>query len=161
MSNITTLKRIRNETNKLQSSAKEYGKMFVIRMKDDMDDNMFQWRATIYGPPNTFYKSYEFDIDLSLPENYPKSPIAVKFVTPIQHVNVNNTGDVCLNILKDGWKSYMDISLVLLSLIDLLGTPNLEDPLNSDLAQLYRENKEKYKLTIECSCEKYARKRIL
>jgi ubiquitin-protein ligase len=158
MSNTTSLKRIFNETKQLLVQNKEYEKMFSVKM---IDNNIFQYRATIYGPPKTPYDGYEFDVDLVLPENYPNSSIAVKFITPIQHVNINNAGDICLDILKDGWKVSMNISLVLLAIVDLLCKPNLEDPLNSDLADLYRKNKDKYISTIEFNCDKYAKKRII
>jgi len=84
----------------------------------------------------------------------------MKFITPIQHVNVNANGDICMDILKNKWSSALNIRTVLISLISLLSQPNTEDPLNSELAELYRTNKDAYVKKIKIACRKQAIKMV-
>jgi len=156
MNSTINLRRIQAESKQLESLGKEYDQMFDIKM---VADNMFHWQATIYGPIGTLYANYEFILDITLPADYPKSPILVKFITPIQHININTAGDICLDILKDKWIPALNITSVLISIISLLGDPNPIDPLNSDLAGLYRTDMDKYEMVITDSCRKYAKRR--
>lgn len=153
MNCTTNLRRIMKESEQLQSLGNEYDKMFVIKM---VGDNIYNWKAIIYGPEDTFYAGYKFIVDIILPLDYPNSPITVKFITPIQHLNINSTGDICLDTLKTKWTPTCNVTLILISIISLLGDPNPTDPLNSELAELYRTNQNKYVDTIKKACELYA-----
>lgn len=155
MNYTSTLRRIKKESEQLQSLTEEYTKMFIIKM---VDDNIYKWEAIIYGPEDTLYAGYEFVLDITLPSDYPSSPIGVKFMTHIQHVNINATGDICLDILKTKWTATCNVTSVLISIISLLGDPNPTDPLNSELAELYRTDNDKYISTIKKACEIYAKK---
>ena len=147
------LRRIRNEVNQIREQAQDYTNMFEIEM---VGDDMYHWKAIIYGPEDTLYNGYKFEVDIKLPDNYPFAPPTVKFLTPIQHVNINDKGDICLDILKNNWAASQNIQSVLLSLRLLLSSPCPDDPLNSQLAQLYRTDKKKYNKKIKDSCASHA-----
>lgn len=153
--NTTTLKRINNEIKQLQSVSKENSHMFDIQM---VADNVFHWRATIYGPVDTLYANYEFILDIVLPADYPKNSPSIKFITPIQHLNINTAGDICLDILKEKWTPTLKITSVLVSIISLLGDSNPQSPLNYDLAELYRTDYDGYVKMINNACQVYAKK---
>lgn len=155
MEATASLRRIQNEVKHLENHKNEYEKMFEINM---VGDNMYHWQAILYGPEESLYEGYEFELDILLPKNYPFSAPRVKFITPIQHVNINNKGDICLDILKDKWAPAQNIKTILLSLLLLLSKPNPSDPFNSDLAELYRTNEDEYNKTIKKYCEKCAKK---
>lgn len=156
MNRGANLRRLMNEANLIKRSADEDSVMFRLNR---VGDDMYHWTAVIYGPEDSLYENYEFNLDISLSDNYPASPLTIKFITPIQHVNVNNNGDICMDILKNNWSSSINIRAVLISLISLLGNPNTDDPLNSDLAELYRNNKKQYEKQIRKACEKHAIRR--
>ena len=118
-----------------------------------VDENMYHWKVLLNGPQDSLYEGYQFELDVKLPNDYPFSAPKVKFVTPIQHVNVNERGDICLDILKDKWAASQNIKTVMLSIILLLSDPNPTDPFNSDLAHLYRTNHKEYVKKIKSSCE--------
>ena len=155
MNKTSNFRRIQNEIKLIGEQADEYSKMFRLKC---VKDNIYHWKATIYGPEESLYEGYQFKLEIKLPADYPYSPISVKFVTPIQHVNINSNGDICLDILKTSWTASQNIRSVMLSLLLLLSKPNIDDPFNSDLAELHRNDEKKYKKTIRDCCEKHAKK---
>jgi ubiquitin-conjugating enzyme E2 C len=88
------------------------------------DGNLLSWTATIEGPDDTPYAGLTFKLSFSFPSNYPYAPPTVLFKTPIYHPNVDFSGRICLDILKDKWTAAYNIQTVLLSLQSLLGEPN-------------------------------------
>lgn len=90
----------------------------------DADGNLTSWTATISGPNETPYEGLTFKLSFAFPNNYPYSPPTVLFKTPIYHPNVDFSGRICLDILKDKWSAVYNVQSVLLSLQSLLGEPN-------------------------------------
>lgn len=90
----------------------------------DADGNLLSWTATITGPTETHYEGLIFKLSFAFPANYPYSPPTVLFKTPIYHPNVDFSGRICLDILKDKWSAVYNVQSVLLSLQSLLGEPN-------------------------------------
>ena len=88
------------------------------------DGNLLSWTATIEGPDDTPYAGLTFKLSFAFPSNYPYDPPTVLFKTPIYHPNVDFSGRICLDILKDKWTAAYNIQTVLLSLQSLLGEPN-------------------------------------
>ncbi|KAL2869842.1 putative ubiquitin conjugating enzyme (UbcK) [Aspergillus lucknowensis] len=111
----------------------------------DADGNLLSWTATITGPSETPYEGLTFKLSFSFPNNYPYSPPTVLFKTPIYHPNVDFSGRICLDILRDKWSAVYNVQNVLLSLQSLLGEPNNASPLNAQAAELWDTNQEEYK----------------
>jgi ubiquitin-conjugating enzyme E2 C len=129
------------------------------------DENMSLWTATIDGPSATPYESLIFKLTFDFPSNYPYAPPVVLFKTPIYHPNVDFSGRICLDILKDKWSAVYNIGTVLLSLQSLLGEPNKyvyvmhkeiegkcvangvisSSPLNGQAAELWDKDPAEYK----------------
>lgn len=106
-------------------------------------DNLFHWVATITGAEGTVYEGLSYKLSLSFPSSYPYSPPVVKFTTPCYHPNVDEQGNICLDILKvsqtslcvapslgqyfshcllqEKWSALYDVRTILLSLQSLLG----------------------------------------
>jgi ubiquitin-conjugating enzyme E2 D/E len=126
--------------------------MFKVKM---VEDDIYHWEVVLYGPEDSLYEGYQFKLDIKLPNDYPFSAPRVKFISPIQHVNVNNKGDICLDILKDKWSASQNITSIMVSIILLLSQPNPDDPFNSELAQLYRKKESTYAETIKKFCKEH------
>ena len=109
-----------------------------------IDDNLFEWQAMILGPIGTPYEGGIFNLNISIPSNYPFKPPIVIFKTKIYHPNINSSGSICLDILKTQWSPALTISKILLSICSLLSDPNPNDPLVPDIANLLKENPENY-----------------
>ncbi|KAK6214141.1 hypothetical protein LQW54_004744 [Pestalotiopsis sp. IQ-011] len=109
------------------------------------DGNLMAWSATIEGPDDTPYAGLTFKLSFAFPSNYPYAPPTVLFKTPIYHPNVDFSGRICLDILKDKWTPAYNIQTVLLSLQSLLGEPNNASPLNGEAAELWDKDPEAFK----------------
>ncbi len=62
----------------------------------------------------------------------------VRFLTKIYHPNIDKLGRICLDILKDKWSPALQIRHVLLSIQALMSTPNPDDPLANDIAEVWK-----------------------
>ena len=126
----------------------------------DADGNLLHWTATIIGPKDTPYSDLNLKLGFEFPGNYPYAPPTVLFKTPIYHPNIDFSGRICLDILKDKWSAVYNVQTVLLSLQSLLGEPNKygvplwetrnanplysASPLNNEAAQLHQKDPEEY-----------------
>ena len=135
---MSTIKRIRTELDKIQQDPPSNCSA------GPADEDLFKWEATIIGPIDTVYEGGIFKLDILFPERYPFKPPKVKFRTRIYHPNINSSGGICLDILKDQWSPALTISKVLLSICSLLDEPNPDDPLVPEIADEYVNNRKVY-----------------
>lgn len=111
----------------------------------ESDSNLLHWTGTIEGPEGTYYQGLSFKISLEFPANYPYSAPTIKFVTPMWHPNVDMSGNICLDILKEKWSAVLNVQTILLSLQSLLEEPNNSSPLNAQAAKLWDSDATEYK----------------
>jgi len=109
-----------------------------------INDDIFHWKATIMGPEDTPYHNGVFYLEIWFPSDFPFKPPKVNFITKIYHPNIDSSGNICLDILKNAWSPALSISKVLLSICSLLAEPNPDDPLVNEIANIYRNNIELY-----------------
>ena len=98
------------------------------------EDNMFEWKCTILGPKDTFYRGGLFYLKIIFPPNYPQSKPEMLFLTPIYHLNVKYfisqkqpLGHICVSTLNE-WKSGDSVKKILPELFALLHKNNPLDP---------------------------------
>jgi len=109
-----------------------------------INDNLFEWQGTIFGPVGTPYEGGVFNLNIHIPLNYPFKPPLITFKTKIYHPNINGTGSICLDILKNQWSPALTISKILLSICSLLSDPNPMDPLVPEIANEMKHNLESF-----------------
>jgi len=107
-------------------------------------DNIFSWVGTIEGAKGTVYENFKYSLTLSFANEYPYKAPVVKFSTPCFHPNVDQFGNICLDILKEQWSPAYNVRTILLSIQSLLGEPNNDSPLNTHAAGLW-SNQEEYR----------------
>ena len=103
-------------------------------------DNLRYFNITVSGPSDTPFEGVIFKLELFLPDSYPMEPPKVRFLTKIYHPNIDRLGRICLDVLKDKWSPALQIRHVLLSIQALMSTPNPDDPLANDIAEVWRSN---------------------
>ena len=105
------------------------------------EDNIRNWLGMIKGPNDTPFEGFYFEIEITIPDNYPiEAPIA-KFRTPIFHPNVKfQDGQICLNILKDEWTPVWGVQTMCSAIQQLLSDPAPNSPLNTLAGNLLRYN---------------------
>jgi ubiquitin-conjugating enzyme E2 C len=120
-------------------------------------DKLFEWIATVNGPIDSVYEGLKYKLRLEFPAGYPYSPPTVRFATPCFHPNVDQHGNICLDILKEKWSALYEVRTILLSIQSLLGEPNNDSPLNTHAAGLWA-NQAAYKKHLHEKYETVARK---
>ncbi len=103
-------------------------------------DNLRYFAVAIEGPDDSPYERGVFQLELFLPADYPMAPPKVRFLTKIYHPNVDKLGRICLDILKDKWSPALQIRTVLLSIQALLSAPNPDDPLDNNVAEIWKKD---------------------
>jgi len=69
-------------------------------------------------------------------------PPKVLFRTKIYHPNIDKLGRICLDILKNKWSPALQIRSVLLSIQALMSLPNLDDPLDQEIADYWKQDQD-------------------
>ncbi|XP_022157782.1 ubiquitin-conjugating enzyme E2 11-like [Momordica charantia] len=108
------------------------------------DSDYNQWEATIIGPEGTPYERGLFKLSIYLPPEYPMKPPKVTFKTKIYHPNINSKGNICLDILKGNWSPAFTLSSVLVAICSMMPDPNPDDPLEIEIARLYKNNRPQF-----------------
>lgn len=104
-------------------------------------DDIKLWSATIFGPEGTPYHNGVFNLEIEFTDEYPFKPPKIYFTTKIYHCNINDRGNICLDILNKNWSPALSIGKVLISICSLLAEPNPSDPLIPHIAELYKSNR--------------------
>ena len=134
---MTSLKRIKKELDEILTDPPNNCSA-GLENKDDF----FTWKATIHGPHDTPYANGIYQLSITFPSRYPFLPPKILFDTKIYHPNINSSGSICLDILKQEWSPALTISKVLLSICSLLSEPNPHDPLVPAIASEYLNKNE-------------------
>ncbi|XP_061961545.1 probable NEDD8-conjugating enzyme Ubc12-like [Populus nigra] len=67
----------------------------------------------------------------------------------VYHPNIDLEGNVCLNILREDWTPIPNINIIIYGLFNLFTQPNHEDPLNSDAANVLRDDPDEFKSNVK------------
>ena len=93
-----------------------------------VNDNFFQWRAILFGPPGTPYENGNFHLSISFPYDYPFHSPKLRFITKIYHRCISMSGFVCNHCTPCyliPWSPAMTVSKVLEAYFSLLCDPTL------------------------------------
>ncbi|KAH8296121.1 hypothetical protein KR054_002003, partial [Drosophila jambulina] len=143
--------RLRRELRDFQQGPQEGCTIEVV------NDNMFHWRASIPGPPDTPYSGGQFHLDVHFGQNYPFSPPKIFFLTKIYHCNIAANGYICLDILGREWSPALSVAKVLLSIISLLADPNPDDPLEPSIASVFKRQRSQHDVMASAWTSLYAK----
>jgi ubiquitin-conjugating enzyme E2 T len=133
----------------------------ILVWRDDIDGTEKDViKARITPPDDTPYRGGCFDLEIRIPQRYPFEAPAVRFVTKIFHPNVDEQGRICLDSLKlppnGSWKPSLNLAQILAQVQILMGEPGLADPLMKDIAEMYKDDRERFRQIASEWTTKYA-----
>uniref|UniRef100_A0A0K8VA08 Ubiquitin-conjugating enzyme E2 T n=1 Tax=Bactrocera latifrons TaxID=174628 RepID=A0A0K8VA08_BACLA len=138
--------RIPIEVNQLVKNQTDHGISCAPVSNDDYSNLL----AKVPGPKGSPYEGGVFEIKICFGTQYPFQPPTFKFSTPIYHPNIDNSGKICLDLLRmpptGSYNPAITLESMLLSIQLLLASPNPDDPLNSEAADLYKTNIEQFNI---------------
>merc|ERR1719296_106438 len=105
-------------------------------------DDLGFWRALIEGPSGTPFEGGVFLLNVVIPEAYPLSPPKITFETPVYHCNVSDSGQLCVDILKDSWSPALTIPKALETIRVLLKKPDTNNALRQWIAEITLANQQ-------------------
>ena len=91
------------------------------------EENLESFKVEIV-PNDGLYCGGKFDFEVTF-QNYPKDAPNVTCVTQIYHPNIDENGEICLNLFNE-WVETNNLEDCVQGLLFLLYNPNLEDPLS-------------------------------
>ena len=119
-------------------------------------DDLFDWQATITGPPESPYAGGAFSLSILIPSDYPFKPPKVNFATKIYHLNINRFGELCADILGKYWVPAITISKVLQAVSSQLCDPDPNWWYNPEQQRLFEKERDKYNELAREWTRKYA-----
>ena len=131
-----THRRLQREFDELKKDTKLQGEM--------KKNSVYDWDILMKGPPDSPYENGCFWLNITFSADHPFKPPNVHFKTRIYHPNINETGSICIDILKDKWTPVFSATKIIIALQALLNDPNPHDPLLQDVADLYLNDRDEY-----------------
>ncbi|EEH03250.1 NEDD8-conjugating enzyme Ubc12 [Histoplasma capsulatum] len=122
----------------------------------------FEWKngddpfhfSVVIEPDEGMYKGGSFKFNFDIPEHdYPFEPPRVKCTQRIYHPNIDPQGNVCLNILRDGWTAALDVQAVAFGLLHIFIHTTYEDPLIQEVADDLRLNREGFRRNVRTAMQ--------
>jgi len=109
--------------------------------------------AEITGPEDSPFEGGLFRLTIQIPARYPFEPPRCRFVNAsakkLYHPNVDSAGRICLDTLKSPpagcWSPAVSLPSLLLTIRTLLSSPNGDDPLDPDIALIFRRNPDQWR----------------
>eukprot|EP01133_Synstelium_polycarpum_P007310 gene7310-8507_t len=147
----TSMKRLQKEFSDIAKAPPTWCSASVV------GDNLHKWRVNVSGPEGSPFEKGNFEIELDIPMDYPFKPPALKFTTKIYHPNIKSDGNVCSELLSQNWSPQLKIQDVLVQIRALLIEPNPDNPLEADIAQQFKTDRNAFNKTAKEWTKKYAK----
>jgi ubiquitin-protein ligase len=129
-----TNKRILTEITKLQGLATNTDPSSVKYLldKSPADDETPKVILGRIFPKSDIYNQAAFQIEIKLPTEYPFKAPEVFFNKPIYHPNVDDKGEICVDILNadGGFKPRTSLTDIVKAVVDRIDNPNIDHALN-------------------------------
>jgi ubiquitin-conjugating enzyme E2 M len=112
-----------------------------ITLPDPANLQSFIARLT---PSQGIWAGGNFDFKFTIPDDFPFERPSVRCETRIWHPNIEETGAVCLNILRDNYTPVTSIGHLVVGLQFLFDEPNPQSPLNKEASTQFETQREEF-----------------
>lgn len=145
-----SLKRLYSE---LKDIRKEPNNLYSV---GPCENNFYKWEIILFGPPNTIFENAIIEAYIEFSNDYPNKAPEFRFTSPMFHPNVYPDGKVCISILHEGvdetnyeklserWNPSQSVNSIIISIISMIISPNLDSPANVDASKLWKNNYDEY-----------------
>ena len=149
---------------RLRKEAKDFTKKYNKDSNiyaEPVSEDFLHWIGKINGPEESPYANGIFVVELLIPNQYPFAPPKVSSNTKIWHPNISSRyGTISLGILNDHWATAYTIRTVLLSIMHLLSSPEMDQEVaildNYDSILQYKTNRKEFNRKAKQWTIKYA-----
>ena len=134
------MKRISRDIKELQDNGH---KIFKDESMEPFNaDDLKTFVLILQSPPEGYYKGFSWRLRFEIQPQYPFKSPSVGFVDKIFHPNVDeHSGTICLDVLNKNWSPACTIRHLIEQVLPLfLTSPNPNDPLNPEAAQVLKSN---------------------
>jgi ubiquitin-conjugating enzyme (huntingtin interacting protein 2) len=119
-----TNRRLQKEINDYNSQDATYSTSNYYSLSYD-SKNLLNWSANLHCIPVKWHEGKDYNLEITLPENYPFNPPVVRFLNNVNCLCVcRETGIISIDILKTGarggWSPAFTIAGVMVSIISVL-----------------------------------------
>ena len=114
------------------------------------DNDLFSFTITITAEEG-YWKGGTYSFQFNFPPNYPFKAPKMKCVEKIYHPNIDSEGHVCVSVLREDYSPVLSLNHFIQSLLFILYTPNMEDPLEDHIAILYQSNYDQFVRNVKAS----------
>ena len=139
MSNIA-IRRILKDIKIIESQKNDY-----FSIKPD-ENNIYNWKGYITPPDDSIYYGMILPFQITFTKNYPNQAPKFQFKKNcLFHPNIFSNGNVCLDVLQNKWTKLHNVKSIILTIILLLKEPNPDSPANTEAANLFVRDYQKFK----------------
>jgi ubiquitin-conjugating enzyme E2 M len=110
------------------------------------DPNDLQSFIVRLQPSQGIWAGGNFDFKFTIPDDFPFERPSVRCETRVWHPNIEETGAVCLNILRDNYTPVTSIGHLVVGLQFLFDEPNPLSPLNQEASQQFASNRAAFEI---------------
>ncbi|CAF1532307.1 unnamed protein product [Rotaria magnacalcarata] len=116
------------------------------------------YQATMIGPNGSPFEDGIYVLDILFRENHPFSPPIIKCLTRTFHPNIDEDGNIYVDVLHHNWDPSLTIEKTLLSIQSILSSPDVDTPSsgNSTAAYVFLQNRTEYETIARECTQKYA-----
>jgi ubiquitin-conjugating enzyme E2 M len=131
---------------------------YQIRVKKDLEELEEKWKDCLkvedgallshftltLKPDEGIWKGHPHIFDIVITKDYPIKPPKIMSKTLLYHPNIDPEGHICLNILREDWKPVLNLNAIFTGLHFLFLEPNPTDPLDTEAADVYQKDYNKF-----------------
>lgn len=117
-------------------------------------EDLSTWTISLMPGEDSMYHGKTLELQISFPQQYPREPPIVRFLSSLYHPNVTSAGLVNGDVLTDDWSPVMTAHGVILCMLNLLDQPDLRgEVINGAAASMFLTHPEDYRAIAKTKLE--------